>query len=854
MFKISSRKGLGIGAVVALATTLFAGAPAAQAAASLTLTPTYTGTNTVLTGGGFSLTTISGGGHMNGSNNLEYMVKNNSAVSVDVTEFANAGSQTKTIAAGDSEYFTRTAIGNNDETEEVFFAAQPSSGWGSVDLSVKAWVDENPGNDAIDAGEAVSEAVAIKYVDGREYTATTKFEAAAAGDTSILADVTFAGTSELNLAQVAAAITAGADTNASDVVKVDIYKDAVSLGTAGSVTYDATAKALVFEYTTAVSAGVYEARTYYFDYKSSVADYITWASTAYTEVLANVITAVDPAVGTEGANVNVDSSDDTIVRAGTTSVEYTAALYQADGSDTDSNPDAAPANVPVSVTFAADFASYGSSFKVGDKTVSSTSPSATVKLVTDSAGEVKFTISSATAEAGDTVDITVTSQGVSATSTTSWESATYKVKAVPTDGGSDPTDVSVAVGGTANLQFKVVDQWHVAPTGAYQLLITRAANVARDTAASWGYTATVSNGLATAAVVDNGAGYGSDTVTAQLQKQQTGGAWTNVTTGSPSTTLVLHYTSAALLVATKVTATPDDDGSTTALPLSDLTDFVAFDTRLGDANWAGDHATLSEGTYITGTVTTATGAPVKYAPVTVSLAGAVLSTGNTVFVGAKDSLTVLTDSNGHYLVWVFTNKPGTQTVSIKAGAASEDVDLVFANSTPKTITVVANGGAASSQTGRTIQVSATVKDANGFGVPDQTVTFSSVGAGVYAASSATTDANGVATVSYAVGAADTGSVDFTAKVGTKTATKVTVTFVRSTGNVTHNKKGTVTAKWSYAKGQNILVVVDGYRRYSQVELSDAANSFSKHLKKGRHVVNLYIGGVLIDSLKFTVKK
>jgi adhesin/invasin len=271
--------------------------------------------------------------------------------------------------------------------------------------------------------------------------------------------------------------------------------------------------------------------------------------------------------------------------------------------------------------------------------------------------------------------------------------------------------------------------------------------------------------------------------------------------------------------------------------------------------------------YVSGTVSGAASAGIDGILVTASATGAyVESACECNWTGALGGTSVYS-TDGHYAFYVASNHPGKTVVTITAGGVTKTVDVYFKSSAAKTVTLAVNGGAATAQTGRSVAVTATVKDANGFLVPDRVVTFATSGLGALDSATATTDANGVATVHYLTGAAENGAVDFTATVKAhaevqyllveqKTAvasSKVTVTFTRADGNVTH-KKNTVTAHWSAAAGQKVIVVIDGYRRYTQVELADTANSFSKKLKKGRHTVNLYIGGVLVDSSKFTLKK
>jgi hypothetical protein len=779
-----------------------------------------------------------------------------------------------------------------EESNDVAIAANTYDNAGTVKLKVTAFIDIDD-DGVVDASEDQADRT-ITYLDPRLTTTNTTITSLTTGDNWAEAGVSF-GNTDINLEQVAQSAAWGWD---EEGYNSEAYSETSALGVAWSynndtcyftgyddysesntfdycddnwddVYYDSDLKKIIFPYYfNDVDAGVYTAQAYFWDESSDNDEWVKIGSRAQGIAVPNTVSTVGRIHGDVNNNVAVNDNDDTIVRSGTTTIAYTSKLTNSDG-------DPVAAGIKATLYLGDDDLQVGSSVKVGDKTLIANGDELEIPLVTDSAGKVHFT-ATVTGDVDDSFYYYIYSQGVySSTDYTYFEDTDYSV--YPRAASAYWNDRWVAVGGTLNVTYDVLDQWGVAPADGYRLNITRSTNVSRDTAASFNYTPAVNKGVATVAIKDNGAGFGSDWIYAQLEKPVTGGYSDDDLDGYG---FYLTYTDASLITPTAVTveAQGDEDNDYAfswyndynwydfpynngdLVALTDLSEFKPYNSDIDNMyNWVYDQdGNIWEGDGYVGVYGQVTGANgiVGGVEVTVSLPGAVLYQSDWGYVRAvKDSITVLTDNEGYYYVGIFGDHSGKQTVTVTSGGKTDTVDLTFASADPATVTLVANGGSATAQSGRSVALAATVLDANGYPVPGVEVTFAATG-GVGSLSSVTadTDSKGVATVSYLTSVADTGSVDFTASTTELTSAKSTVTFARSTGYVVNNKKNVAVAKWSNAKGQSILVTVDGYRRYLQVETADAANSFSKKLKKGKHVINLYIGGVLVDSMKWTVKK
>jgi len=519
------------------------------------------------------------------------------------------------------------------------------------------------------------------------------------------------------------------------------------------------------------------------------------------------------------------------------------------------------------VQVAGDATQYMSSAHQGDIEVAAKS---------DANGVVSVTINNDGAKNNDQLWIRVTADGVSNAfdSTVYWETTSYDIghAVIAPNGGED---AYYAIGAKYTVSFEIHDQWGLAnPGSGYRVDLTSSDD--RATGADWaGYatSSTLTGGKVSFSLTDNGAGPGAFDYNAQL----TEGASTYVDDVNGS----INFVPAGVIAPDAFSITKTNYGtaatnSTTARApeyTQDDYELRAFNTDFIDQNWSNTGwltENLNNGVVIAGTLETATAAGIAGQAVTISAPGLVVARSDVddsgPYVASVGSVTTYTDNNGDFEFWVWSSKPGAQTVTITSGSVTKTTTVYFQVSAAKTVTLVANGGKPSAQAGRSIAVVATVKDADGNLVEGREVTFTASGYGAFDDATVETDASGVATAHYLTGANETGLVDFVATVKVAAAvanvsaaqaaaaasTKATVTFVTADGSIA--KKGKyVTAKWSVANGKKVIITIDGYRKYAKVMADDNAHSKKFKLKKGKHVVNLYVGGVLVDTAKYYVK-
>jgi len=167
-----SRKGLAWGALVAIAASLFATAPA-HAAAGISLAANSTSQSlSVPVGTSFQLLETSSAEIPNTSwDTLAVKVTSNNATSVTAT-VGSRTSQTTGATAGSSVTFASTAtsmgVRANNQTIEVRAAVTATA-----TATVTVWLDSNA-NGAIDAGE-YSASQTVTFLGAADLTATTSF-------------------------------------------------------------------------------------------------------------------------------------------------------------------------------------------------------------------------------------------------------------------------------------------------------------------------------------------------------------------------------------------------------------------------------------------------------------------------------------------------------------------------------------------------------------------------------------------------------------------------------------------------------------------------------------------------------
>ena len=488
---------------------------------------------------------------------------------------------------------------------------------------------------------------------------------------------------------------------------------------------------------------------------------------------------------------------------------------------------------------------------------------AAVAATTNASGRVFATVNTTGFAAGDTITLTATADGVAETVVATARTAAYTGAfvdgTIATNTGYGKT---MLAGGSQSVSIAVADQWGVAPAnGVQNVALSRATATARTTAANWTYTLPVVDGFATGTIVDNGAGAGSDTITATLSG----------TGGSGSDTMVLTYSTAAASTVTTVELT-DNQGtgdSTVRLDADSLPAWhwhltAAADEPEADASNFKDGATTGDSDTllaISGTAKNAAGVGVSGKEVTLSASGITFEftdlAGNEIY--ARDSITVPTTSGGAFSVNAYSDGKGGSTV------ITATVDGVSDTTTVTFVAGVATGMnlnvPATAAQGRAVDVVATLTDVAGDPVSGVTVSFKATGVGYLSNLSGTTDAAGEVVVKLITQNGETGSATITATAtldGVSTAVAKTVT-VGQTASVTEQKvnagsfkgyvavyaKGYKGDRLSFKAGNDWNVVESLASDYERVvEFTGAGYTIN---------VPIYINRVLVDTIVVTTK-
>jgi hypothetical protein len=522
----------------------------------------------------------------------------------------------------------------------------------------------------------------------------------------------------------------------------------------------------------------------------------------------------------------------------------------------------------------------------GGKSLSVAGSDTSFTLITNSSGQVAFTVTADNAVAGESFDITAF--GPLSTSTQSllldattvqWAKANFTL--LPAVDG----DFSIAPGGSLAVDYVVVDQFGNLAGANYQLAMTRVANSAvaanRDKAAeyaSWSYVAPVSaTGRASATIVDNGlaATEGSDTVTVSLQKAATAGGAFIAEPNSTNDTFVLTYENdlAALTSTAKVNYNGIANAAGTAvapiyIEADTLVDYDArttalrptkFDTNNFDSGGIVVAGTNSSNTLLRvfGTVLTTGNAPVAGVAVSLSAAGlnfADKSTVATMTRASNDSIVVFTDATGSYEAFVRSATTGNVTIAVSAQGAASSVEVRFQTSTGVAtgLTLAGPSNVASGARGDFV---ATVVDKFGKPVSGVSVSFKDNGPGVLnVTAGVTTDAFGEAQATLTTLAAESGTTVVTAfatingVLVTQTATVVVGKAAATSSDVVVNV-GTFSGKLVVyalnAAGSEVSYKIAG-KWVTQVVTSDLLQRYDRVVgATGATIkVDIYVDGVL----------
>jgi hypothetical protein len=643
------------------------------------------------------------------------------------------------------------------------------------------------------------------------------------------------------------------------------------------------------------SGGVLEANRYFDATKTTVA---SSAQAKFTVGAAGTYTGLDIAVASSTSVVHNKNAvqatgsavpaETVIALEGTKSLNFVISAFK-DVTPADRTV-AASSGIPITIKLD-DQANTANglgttTITAGGKSLSVAGTDTSFTLITNSSGQVAFTVTADNAVAGESFDITAfgplsTSTAVLLLDATTVQWAKANFTLLPAVDG----DFTIAPGGSIAVDYVVVDQFGNLAGANYQLAMTRVANSAvaanRDKAAeyaSWSYVAPVSaTGRASATIVDNGlaATEGSDTVTVTLQKAATAGGAFIAEPNSTNDTFVLTYENdlAALTSTAKVNYNGIANAAGTAvapiyIEADTLVDYDArttalrptkFDTNNFDSDGIVVAGTNSSDTLLRvfGTVVTTGNAPVAGVAVSLSAAGLNFADKSTVALmtrASNDSIVVFTDATGSYEAFVRSATTGNVTIAVNAQGAMSSVEVRFQSSTGVAtgLTLAGPSNVASGARGDFI---ATVVDKFGKPVSGVAVSFKDNGPGVLnVIPPITTDAFGEAQATLTTLAAESGTTVVTAfaTIGgvlvTQTATVVVGKAAATSSDVIVNV-GTFSGKLVVyalnAAGSEVSYKIAG-KWVTQVVTSDLLQRYDRVVgATGATIkVDIYVDGVL----------
>jgi hypothetical protein len=834
MSTIVTRKSLALGAIVALATTAFAGTPA-HAAGEIVVAPSAGTSYSTLITDAFTLETSFAPGVVNGNSQLKYQIKTAKASTVRALAGTSAPSASSigsapatadaTGDASDPTAFVQYVSGTATQTTQRNFLGFKLDGVtytsDSVDVVVTAFVDSN--NDGLlTAGEwATAKTVSFKkYAD---VTSTIVLDEPKVGDNKIVGHVTLAG---LNQSQVQSA------------VKLQFRKTA----TTSLDGLDANVGA------SGAFGGVTALSTDAGDYKATTASVDTLDSTDTVELTAIVgsssvsvgtkvvKTATDRTISKFEATVDATDNGNASNYARTNSeFSTTAVVYSA------ATTPAAIAGVAVSASvvssrtvWSTDAAEAQSVTLNGTKyTTYATLAAAVAALTSDASGKVTVKLVPVNFVSGDTFDIKFAAQNLSKTVRATLSDAAYTV----TDDAS-ATYRKIEKNTSATLNYTVKDQFKV---------LASATNLRLQLTSSLGVKyAPVVAGKATYVVTPTKDSTDAIAVAQELQASATA---TNGNVTWTATASAGQLSAARNIV---ISAVADSFDTTPVLATVNGASWTSSSTAK-QALATGDATdTAPNSATITGSVVT------QGQYVTIAGSGLRFVIGGTAYT---DTVTVpVAASTGDFTVNVASVKSGAQVVTLTTGSVSKTVSITFATAVISQLKNTVVAAPTQAQAGRAVNITATLTDANGNAVAGKTVKFAVSGVGTLSSSDAVTDASGVATVRLVSSYGEDGDSVVTVshngsdEVADTSATTTpndftlvkTVTFGLTDASI-DNVNNRVTAVASYSKGKTVGFYVDGVKKWSKVSTSDADVVVNYNLKKGRHTVTVKISGGLVTS-------
>jgi hypothetical protein len=883
MSKNLTRKGLALGAVVALGSSLFAGTPATAAPTAITFASAYGTSTTGILGEYFHLSALETGGADGDA--LKFYIEGATAANIDA-RVRKTTDLSSTSASGDQYSNETTNIVATDNVAKKATLLAPSgytagkyveialklgsAVTATTSITVTPFIDSQLADGKPGTGELTGSPITINFVKASELTATPTVKAVTVGS-AVAATVALSG--GVNLEQFRA-VAKGAFA-ASSAIKVKFADNGAVQSTNDGATgvaavwntTDSEFVATSLDLTAAAASHVYGATAFINTVESAAATAVTAG--------AGEVTGLDQ-IAVSGANYHAASFKGTanVIRSGAGSITLGSAVNAVS-----TGKFKAGQKVTFKILENGNNTLSGT-ITAGGKTLTNSSTttqqSITVEVTSAADGSVELPVSYTGLAAADAVDVsayTTPASGGSlvaagtAVTLTAQDSVAYKLVDVIQSSHADSVR-SVVKGAAASIALQVVDQFGQVPTGTFRVAVAYTTTAGTDVAPAIVTPVAVSGGKATVSITDNSSDAHTYSITTTLSKLGADGV-----TYQSSTTAGF----AANLIATSKFAA-GSAATVGAISLSaDVTTSVSRATKTlvaGNEDLESgtvDHNAPTLGATLTTSVTSTTGAALPGAPVTFSAPGVLFKSGTSWGLG---SLTVNAKATGALPdVLVYSNAVGTVTISAVSGGITKTVALKFAGPV--------DGGTAWTVTapssilpGQTLKISAILKDKFGAVVNTAAakVKVSYTGPGYVTSTIADeTDADGNVSFTVLLGAADAGTatVKFTyAGVnGTleetvsnddlvATASTVigaaAVPAAATKANVVAKTKAFSVSVSGNASAKNVVVKVAG-KTVATLAGSASAKTYTVKATKGSKKVTVYVGGKLLLTKTVSVK-
>ena len=827
MSKNLTRKSVAIGAVVALGTTLFAGAPAF--AADVELTPTLGTSYRTLVTESFSLETIFTSAAKQGTENVKFIVTDASK-KLDVTSgsyvddsdgdttqdgYLNDTDSTVNRTAADGIYVVAgDNVAGPGKNTLVLVPDATTVDSATFSVKVQSWLDFND-NNLIDGSEKSSAERTVTFVKPSEVTSTVSITDPIEGDTT--AAVSFSlndiNQEQLTLVELGIQVSDANGVALAGIAGSDSVIDSLDAVTvANELAWDSTNK--VFKgkssaFTALGKTGSIGAKVVF---ENSNADNNATATTTALGALASKSVVARKIALFTATVVRSTTAKDDAANSGLVLRNSTFAL-KATATDS-STPAKKVAGSAVTVAITTDATLSATAGSVVSITVNGTTYTDAAKLP----GATGIAKIATTTDANGVAQVSITTAGFAVnqhvTATFATENYSSAIKAVAADAAytgyveNDPTaggHVSILEGETVAFPVIVRDQFGGVPAdGKYVarvLLNTADTGRTTDSTSAANVSAAVVSGKATVNLVDKGKGAGADTYDVVVSKLIAGGAFDDPSTDdvagsgnvvdTVTVNAVANKTPGVVTVATNTSGAAAEKNTSSVYVVKgtgslttpqkfalELADFASFDSRTSIAT----QPSLDAGVAVAGTVTTLGASALKGVPVTITGAGLQFkATGVNAY--GSGSLTILTGSSGDYSFDVSSNKAGKQTVTITSGSATQKVEIYFAAAAATTGTSLVLTAPTKAVAGRTLTVTGILTDKYGNVVDTDQNSANAAGATTLDSGDArfefeydgpglvigdlplATDANGKFTVKVLLGSDETGLATFSATYG-----------------------------------------------------------------------------------------